>query len=108
MREIFIRRPEIPLDDFMMVFVSAALVMFLGLAFVTVFTLAKSKKIKGYYTYVSYLFWIAQTYYLFLLSNLLGSEPFTQKALMGAMVGFFLMPHFIYFLVEKHHRAYEH
>ena len=108
MKEIFINRPEIPLDDFMMVFVSAALVMFLGLAFVTLFTLAKSKRIKHFYVYIGYLFWVAQTYYLYLLSNLLGSEPFTQKVLIGAMVGFLLLPHFIYYLVQKTHEAYKH
>ncbi len=108
MEEIFLNRPEIPLDDFLMVFTSAALVMLLGLAFVTLFTLAKSKKIKHFYVYISYLFWLAQTYYLYLLSDLIGSEPFTKKVLIGAMIGFLVMPHFVYFLVQKTHNNYEH
>ncbi|MCH9813256.1 MAG: hypothetical protein K0U47_04860 [Epsilonproteobacteria bacterium] len=108
MEEILIRRPEIPLEDFLPIFISGALVIVFGAAYVGVFTLVKIKKLKNHFMPLAYAFWALLTYCLYLLSHLIGSEPFTQKVLMMAMVAYLLFPHFIYFLMDKTHEAYEH
>ncbi len=101
-------RPEIPLEDFFSVFLSSALVIMLGLVYVSVYALVKISKIKSYYMPLAYAFWIAQTYSLYYLGVLLSVEKFTQYVLFGTMIGFLLIPHFIYFLMNKTHEAVEH
>jgi hypothetical protein len=108
MEEILIVRPEIPIEDFLTVFVTGALVIIFGAAYVGVFTLVKIKKLKNYFMPLAYVFWALLTYCLYLLSSLIGSEPFTQKVMMMAMVAYLIFPHFIYFLMDKTHEAYEH
>ena len=108
MIEPTIIRPEIPLEDFFAVFMSSALVIVLGLFYVGIYTLVRMGKLKSFLMPLAYAFWIAQTYCLYYLGVLLSVEAFTQNVLMGAMLGFFLIPHFIYFLMEKTHEAVEH
>jgi len=108
MIEPTIIRPEIPLEDFFAVFMSSALVILLGLGYVGIYTLVRMGKMKSFYMPFAYSFWIAQTYCLYYLGVLLSVEQFTQNVLMGAMLGFLLIPHFIYFLMEKTHEAVEH
>ena len=101
-------RPEIPLEDFFNVFLSSALVILLGLGYVGFYTLVRIGKLKSFFMPMAYAFWIAQTYCLYWLGVLLSVETFTQNVLYGAMVGFLLVPHFIYFLMDKTHEAVEH
>ncbi len=108
MIEPTIIRPEIPLEDFFAVFLSSALVILLGLGYVGIYTLVRIGKMKSFFMPAAYAFWIAQTYSLYYLGVLLSVETFTQNVLFGAMVGFLLIPHFIYFLMQKTHEAVEH
>ena len=108
MQEVLIVRPEIPIDDFLSVFLSGAFVIIFGAAYVGVFTLVKMKKLKNYFMPLGYLFWALLTYCLYLLMNLIGSELFTQKVLVMAMVLYLIFPHFIYFLMERTHERHEH
>ncbi len=108
MGEIIRLRPEIPLDDFLLVFILGGLVVLLAAAYVGVFTFVKIKKLKGYYMPVAYVIWVVLAYCFYLLSSLIGSDPFTQKVLMMALVAYLVFPHFIYFLMTKTHEAYEH
>jgi hypothetical protein len=108
MEEILILRPEIPIEDFLTIFVSGALVIIFGAAYVGVFTMVKIKRLKKAYMPLAYVFWGLLTYCLYILSVLIGSGAFTKKSLMVAMVAYLLFPHFIYFLMEKTHEAHEH
>ncbi len=101
-------RPEIPLEDFFYVFLSSALVIILGLGYVGIYTLVRIGKLKKPFMPLAYFFWLAQTYCLYWLGVLLSVATFTQNVLIASMVGFFLIPHFIYFLLEKTHESVEH
>ena len=108
MEAALIIRPEIPLENFFPIFLSSAMVIILGLGYIGIYTVVRMGKFNKGFMPVAYAFWIAQTYCLYYLGVLIKSEPFTQYVLMGAMVGFFLIPHFVYFLMEKTHEAVEH
>ena len=101
-------RPEIPLESFFPIFLSSAMVIILGLGYIGIYTLVRLGKLKNPLMPLAYAFWVAQTYCLYYLGVLIKSEPFTQWVLFGAMVGFLLIPHFVYFLMEKTHDAVEH
>jgi hypothetical protein len=105
---VHIYRPEIPLDDFLMVFVLGALVIIFGAAYVGVFTFVKIKKLKNYFMAIAYGFWVALTYCLYTLGHMIGSENFTMKVLMISMFAYLFFPHFIYFLMERTHESHEH
>ncbi len=108
METILIQRPEIALDDFLTVFLLGGFVIIFGAAYVGVFTLVKIKKLKNRFMAFAYVFWVLLAYCLYTLSALIGSEPFTKKVLMMAMIAYLLFPHFIYFLMDRTHEAYEH
>ncbi len=101
-------RPEIALESFFPIFLSSALVIILGLFYISIFTLVRINKLKQAYMPLAYAFWLAQTFCLYHLSHLIQSEPFTQYVLMAAMFGFLVIPHFVYFLLEKTHESVEH
>jgi len=44
---------------------------------------------------------------MFYLGELLRVEPYTQKVLIGAMVGYLIFPHVVYFLLERVHERFE-
>jgi hypothetical protein len=79
MEEILIHRAEIPLDDFLPIFVSGALVIIFGAAYVGVFTMVKIKRLKSYFMPLGYAFWALLTYCLYTLSVLVGSEPLHKR-----------------------------
>ncbi len=108
MNEIVRLRPEIPLDDFLIVFILGGLVVILAAAYIGVFAFVKIKKLKKHYMVFAYMFWGLLSYCLHLLTVLIGSDPFTQKVLIMAMFAYLVFPHFIYFLLNKTHEAYEH
>lgn len=101
-------RPEIALGSFFPIFLSSAFVIILGLFYIGIFTLVKIDRLKSIWMPVAYVFWLAQTFCLYYLGILIKSEPFTQYVLMAAMVGFLVIPHFIYFLLEKTHENIDH
>ena len=101
-------RPEIALESFFPIFLSSALVIILGLFYIGIYTLVRLGKLKRSYMPIAYGFWVAQTYTLYSLGLLIKSEPFTQYVLMFAMFGFLVIPHFVYFLMEKTHESVEH
>lgn len=105
---VYISRPEIPIDDFLMVFVLGALVIIFGAAYVGVFTFVKIKKLKNYFLGIAYGFWVALTYCLYTLGHMIGSQDFTMKVLMISMFAYLFFPHFIYFLMEQSHENHEH
>lgn len=98
----------IPIEDFLTIFVSGALVIIFGAGYVTVFTIVKMQRVAQSYMSFAYLFWAIQTYSLYILALSVRSDLFTQKILVVAMVGYLYVPHFIYFLLERTHVAFEH
>lgn len=95
-------------ESFLGIFVSAAFVILFGAIYVGIFTVVKMEKIKKYYLAVAYSAWGIQAYSMLMLGMLIKSEPFTQKILFGAMVGYLLIPHVIYYLVHASHERFEH
>ncbi len=72
------------------------------------FTLVKLKLVKKFYMVFAYLSWLALVAAMYYLGQLLRVEPYTQKVLIGAMFGYLVFPHIVYFLLEKVHQRYEH
>lgn len=99
--------PYLDSSSFLTIFVSAALVILFGTAYAGVFTMVKIDKLRSYLMPVAYSFWGLQTYSLWVLSVHIKSDPFTQKVLMAAMVGYLIFPHIVYFLVQRTHAACE-
>lgn len=95
-------------ESFLGIFISAAFVILFGAIYVGIFTLVKMQKLRAAYLSLAYLSWGVQAYSMLTLSALVKSEPFTQNVLLAAMVGYFLIPHFIYYLVKITHERYEH
>ena len=94
-------------SSFLTIFVSAALVILFGTAYAGTFTLVKIDRLRSYMMPLAYMFWILQTYSLWILSVNIKSDPFTQKILLAAMVGYLIFPHIVYFLVQRTHAACE-
>ncbi len=107
MKEVYLNMPQLAPEDFLPIFTSATLVLIFGTIFVGLYTFSKMKKIPSYYQYIGYLFWIGCAYSLYLLSTLVGSGSFTQKVLMMAMFAYFILPHFIYFLMQETHKRHD-
>jgi len=100
--------PDIPHTDFLAIFVLGALVILFGTGYAAFFTLVKLKLVKRYQMIFAYLSWAIQAYCMYYLGMLLKVEPYTQKVLIGAMVGYLIFPHIVYFILEKVHNEYEH
>ncbi len=101
-------RPEIALDDFLPIFLSSSFVLLFGVFYVGIYALVKMGTIKSFYMPAAYLFWVAQTYSMYLLSTLLGNDPFTTKVLILAMFGYLVVPHLYYHLNVQSEKRYEH
>ncbi|BCD68874.1 hypothetical protein [Nitratiruptor sp. YY09-18] len=99
---------DIPSHDFLPIFVVSAAIIFLGMMYAGFFTLVKLRLVKKYFMIFAYLSWIALVVSMYYLGELLRVEPYTQKVLIGAMVGYLVFPHIVYFLLEKVHRRFEH
>lgn len=100
--------PPIPYKDFLPIFVVSAMVIILGMMYAGFFTLVKLKLVKKFYMVFAYLSWLALVAAMYYLGQLLRVEPYTQKVLIGAMFGYLVFPHIVYFLLEKVHQRYEH
>ncbi len=103
----FLNLPEIPLDQFMPIFLSSSAVLLFGLFYVAIYTLVKMGFIKNIYMPFAYIFWALQTYCLYYVMNALGSDIYTIKVLMVAMFGYLLLPHLYYYLNVRSEERYE-
>ena len=103
----FLNLPEIPVDQFLPIFVSSSLVLLFGLFYVAIYTLVKMNLLKDRYIPFAYLFWALQTYCLYYVMDALGSDTFTIKVLMMAMFGYLVLPHLYYYLNQRSEERYE-
>ncbi len=108
MVEMINMRQDIPLDNFMSIFVSSALVMVFGGFYVGIFTAVKIGMLKRWAMVVAYLFWILTAYCLYLMGSLMLVGEFTAKALVVAGLGLLLLPHAVYYMQDKVHKENEH
>jgi len=99
--------PEIPSEDFLSIFVVSALIIFFGMAYAGFFTLVKLRLLKRYFLIFAYGSWLVLAALMLYLGELLRVEPYTQKVLFGAMVGYLIFPHVVYFLLERVHERFE-
>ena len=99
--------PEIPVESFLPIFLSSSAVLLFGLFYVAIYTLVKMGYLKNIFMPVAYLFWVLQTGCLYYVIDALGSDPFTIKALMMAMVGYLTLPHLWYHLNQRSEERYE-
>jgi len=100
--------PDIPSSNFLSIFVVSALVILFGMAYAGFFTLVKLRILKKGYMVAAYGSWLVLVGLMVYLGELLRVEPYTQKVLIGAMVGYLIFPHMVYFLLEKVHQRFEH
>ena len=98
---------DIPSSDFLSIFVVSAMVILFGMAYAGFFTVVKLKLVRNYFMVLAYLSWIALVGCIYYLGELLRVEPYTQKVLIGAMFGYLVFPHIVYFLLEKVHKRFE-
>lgn len=103
----FLNLPQIPVDQFLPIFLSSSAVLLFGLFYVAIYTLVKMELIKKVYMPAAYFFWFLQTYCLYYVMQAFGSDPFTVKILLLAMFGYLLLPHLYYYLNQKAEDRYE-
>jgi len=99
---------DIPSSDFLSIFVVSALIIVFGMAYAGFFTLVKLKLIRSFYMILAYASWLVLVGLMYYLGELLRVEPYTQKVLIGAMFGYLVFPHVVYFLLDRVHSRYEH
>jgi len=103
----YLNLPEIPLEQFLPIFLSSSAVLLFGLFYVAIYTLVKMNLIRKIYMPLAYIFWGLQTYCLYYVIDALGSDPYTVKVLMIAMFGYLLLPHLYYYLNQRSEERYE-
>ena len=103
----YLNLPEIPIEDFLPIFLSSSAVLLFGLFYVAIYTLVKMGYLKNIFMPFAYMFWILQTYCLYYVADALGNDSTTVKALMMAMVGYLLLPHLWYYLNLRSEERYE-
>ena len=101
-------RYDIPLDDFLPIFVSSALVLVFGGFYVGIYSAVKVNLLKKWAMPFAYLFWMLTAYCLYLMGSLMHVGDFTAKALVVAGIGLLLLPHAIYYMQDKVHEENEH
>ena len=108
MIEEVVMRQDIPLDDFLPIFVSSALVMVFGGFYVGIYTAVKVNLLKKWAMPIAYIFWMLTAYCLYLMGSLMMVGAFTAKALEVAGIGLFLLPHAVYYMQHQVHEENEH
>jgi len=98
----------IALDDFLPIFVTSALAMLFGGFYVGIYTAVKVNLLKGWAMPFAYLFWFLTAYCLYVMGSLMHVDEFTAKALVVAMIGYFLLPHAVYYMQDSVHEENEH
>ena len=99
--------PEIPIGDFLPIFLSSSAVLLFGLFYVAIYTLVKMGLLRSIFMPLAYIFWGLQTYCLYYVVDALGNDGFTVKVLMLAMVGYLILPHLWYHLNQRSEERYE-
>jgi len=99
--------PPIPTDDFLPIFIVSALIIFFGMAYAGFFTFVKLKLLRKSFLIAAYGSWVVLVGLMYYLGELLRVEPYTEKVLIGAMVGYLIFPHIVYFLLERVHNRFE-
>ena len=108
MIEEVVMRQDIPLDDFLPIFVSSSLVLVFGGIYVGLYTAVKVEYLKKWWMVLAYIFWMLTAYCLWLMGDLMMVGEFTKKALVVAAIGLFLLPHAVYYMQNKVHEENEH
>ena len=108
MVEEVVMRQDIPLDDFLPIFVSSALVMVFGGFYVGIYTAVKVNLLKKWAMPIAYIFWLLTAYCLYLMGSLMMVGAFTAKALVVAGIGLLLLPHAVYYMQHQVHEENEH
>ncbi len=108
MVEVISIRQDIPVDDFLPIFVSSALVLVFGGLYVGIFTAVKVNLLKKWAMPIAYIFWMLTTYCFYLMGSLMHVGEFTAKALVVAAIGLLLLPHAVYYMQDKVHQENEH
>jgi len=103
----FLNLPQIPVDQFLPIFLSSSAVLLFGLFYVAIYTLVKMGHLKNIFMPFAYIFWALQTYCLYFVMNSLGSDPYTVKVLMLTMFGYLVVPHLYYYLNVRSEERYE-
>jgi hypothetical protein len=108
MIEEVVIRQDIPLDDFLPIFVSSALVMVFGGFYVGIYTAVKVNYLKPWAMSIAYIFWVLTAYCLYLMGSLMVVGAFTAKALVVAAIGLLLLPHAVFYMQNHVHEENEH
>ncbi len=108
MIEDVVMRQDIPLDDFLPIFISSALVMVFGGFYVGIYTAVKVNLLKTWAMPIAYMFWMLTAYCLYLMGSLMMVGAFTAKALVVAGIGLLLLPHAVYYMQNQVHEENEH
>ncbi|MEA1891678.1 MAG: hypothetical protein U9N33_03100 [Campylobacterota bacterium] len=101
-------RYEIPIDDFLPIFVSSALVLVFGGFYVGIYSAVKVNLLRKLWMPLAYIFWMLTAYCLYLMGSLMQVGDFTAKALVVAGIGLFLLPHAVYYMQDQVHEENEH
>ena len=99
---------DIHIDDFLTIFVSAALVVVFGGFYVGIYAAVKVGLLKKWAMPLGYGFWVLTGYCLYLMGSLMHVNDFTAKALVVAAIGIFLLPHAVYYMQDHVHEENEH
>lgn len=98
--------PQLAAGDFLGIFVTATLVLVLGVGYAALITLSKMGFVPKKWQPFGYLFWGAQAYALYDLSVRIHSNPYTFKVLAVAMIIYLFAPHLYFYLVEESEKRY--
>ncbi len=101
-------RQDIPVDDFLAIFVSSALVLVFGGFYVGIYTAVKVNLLKKWTMPFAYMFWMLTAYCLYLMGSLMMVGSFTAKSLVVAGIGLLLLPHAVYYMQHQVHEENEH
>lgn len=108
MVEMITIRQDIPVEDFLPIFVSSALVLVFGGFYVGIYTAVKVNLLHRWTMPVSYMFWMLTAYCLYVMGNLMHVGEFTTKVFFVAGLGLLMLPHAVYYMQDKVHEENEH
>ncbi len=106
MEPLFVR-PEIAVDEFLPIFIVSTLVLVFGVAYAASVTLSKMGYLSKKWLYLSYTFWIMQTYSLYDLAIRIHSNNFTVKVLVVTMIAYLFIPHLYFRFISDIDKRYD-
>lgn len=92
---------DIPLQNFLPIFISSALVLVFASLYVAVYTLIKVNFFSKHFHLLGYGFWLLTAYCLYLMATLIQVNHLTEKALIVAAIGLFFIPKAMFYLEDK-------